>query len=533
MDDPQPLLNAYLDHELTDEQHRALTAWLAEDPGHVDRFVLECYLHSQLQDIFTEERIAAEAMALCNELGPADFAPPVPCTPASVCASETPPPVAEAEEPRLPPIPVLGSFGDVLRSVAQIGVFSYLLCAAMLLLGCFAVELAWEWTQGGPRETAGNAPSAILAAEERVLTGVGHISGMVNCQWAEGSERPGFYDRIAIGQKFHLEAGLLEITYDTGFQAILQGPARYEVTSHNGGFLSVGRLTGKATTHRARGFTVDTPTARVTDLGTEFGTEVAANGKVETVVFAGEVRLAPAAPEAKADAGQVLRKGQAAQVLPAADTSNPIIQLVSTVLDRRFTRAMPPTPVQVLIGPTACNGSFEEPAVGPDNCDPEASDPEAKVYVKTRGVVPRDWNATFSLQTKGTAVQGVTDQQYVALQGPSFVVLSTRFDGGEGHPPSQSYAAHTIYVLTADLGANQGGGQGLMGFDNGSRALRQAVAVAEPNVLERTPPLVLNTEANPEFVGKPISISLMKTGPSPQGQLYLDNVVLRAFPVSP
>ena len=36
----------------------------------------------------------------------------------------------------------------------------------------------------------------------------------------------------------------MEITYDTGAKVILQGPATYEVES-NGGFLLVGKLTGK------------------------------------------------------------------------------------------------------------------------------------------------------------------------------------------------------------------------------------------------------------------------------------------------
>ena len=36
----------------------------------------------------------------------------------------------------------------------------------------------------------------------------------------------------------------MEITYDTGAKVILQGPVTYEVES-NGGYLSVGKLTGK------------------------------------------------------------------------------------------------------------------------------------------------------------------------------------------------------------------------------------------------------------------------------------------------
>ena len=36
----------------------------------------------------------------------------------------------------------------------------------------------------------------------------------------------------------------MEITYNTGAKVILQGPVTYEVES-NGGYLAVGKLTGK------------------------------------------------------------------------------------------------------------------------------------------------------------------------------------------------------------------------------------------------------------------------------------------------
>ena len=49
---------------------------------------------------------------------------------------------------------------------------------------------------------------------------------------------------MSLGDKFALASGLMEITYDTGAKVILQGPVTYEVES-NGGYLSVGKLTGK------------------------------------------------------------------------------------------------------------------------------------------------------------------------------------------------------------------------------------------------------------------------------------------------
>ena len=46
------------------------------------------------------------------------------------------------------------------------------------------------------------------------------------------------------GRSVELASGLMEITYDTGAKVILQGPVTYSVEA-NGGYLAVGKLTGK------------------------------------------------------------------------------------------------------------------------------------------------------------------------------------------------------------------------------------------------------------------------------------------------
>ena len=130
-----------------------------------------------------------------------------------------------------------------------------------------------------------------------------------------------------------LKSGLMEIAYDTGARVILQGPAAYEVESKSGGFLSVGRLTARAEKRaegggrRAEGevgsrqsavgskseirnpkslipdpqsltpnplFSVRTPAAIVSDLGTEFGVEVDASGLSRAIVFQGTIEMRPA-----------------------------------------------------------------------------------------------------------------------------------------------------------------------------------------------------------------------------------------------
>ena len=57
----------------------------------------------------------------------------------------------------------------------------------------------------------------------------------------------------------------------------------------NGGFLSVGRLTGKVEDEMARGFVIHTPTVTVTDLGTEFGVMVSGEGLTQVHVLQGAV----------------------------------------------------------------------------------------------------------------------------------------------------------------------------------------------------------------------------------------------------
>ena len=95
----------------------------------------------------------------------------------------------------------------------------------------------------------------------------------------------------------------MEITYNTGAKVILQGPVTYEVEA-NGGYLAVGKLTGKLEKRgegrETRGeksvlsssfilhpssFVIRTPTATVTDLGTEFGVEVNRDGGTEDARF--------------------------------------------------------------------------------------------------------------------------------------------------------------------------------------------------------------------------------------------------------
>ncbi len=171
---------------------------------------------------------------------------------------------------------------------------------------------------------------------------VGRITGTAECQWTDTKSAP-VGRNVALGQAYALSSGLMEITYTTGAKVILQGPCTYEVESGRGGFLSLGRLTARMEKLSAISdqqseipnpksqiskFVVRTPTAVVTDLGTEFGVEVDADGRTESHVFAGEVRIALVGDKGEPDQTATLRAGQTARcgrregiVRPAAPTN--------------------------------------------------------------------------------------------------------------------------------------------------------------------------------------------------------------------
>ena len=182
--------------------------------------------------------------------------------------------------------------------------------------------------------------------EGNVSSIIGRITGMVDCVWegagggVQGSENDNQQSAIrnqksvvAIGDRLALRSGLLEITYDTGAKVILQGPVTYQVDSAAGGYLSVGKLTARleknmglpspfgrgaggeggsnslvaanfrlsnqeSEIRNQRLFTIITPTAIVTDLGTEFGVEVDDRGNAKCEVFRGLVEFQPTAANA-------------------------------------------------------------------------------------------------------------------------------------------------------------------------------------------------------------------------------------------
>ena len=169
---------------------------------------------------------------------------------------------------------------------------------------------------------------------------VGRITGMVDCRWSDPQTEAHNGASVPLGRKYALSSGLMEITYDTGAKVILQGPMAYEVESKNGGFLPVGKLTGKVEVEGAKGFAVRTPTAIMTDLGTEFGVEVDKSGITTSHVFRGTVKVQVVTDGGAAtNIEHVLRENESARV--DGDGADRKIVVNPTVNHEDFIREIP------------------------------------------------------------------------------------------------------------------------------------------------------------------------------------------------
>jgi hypothetical protein len=221
-----------------------------------------------------------------------------------------------------------------------------------------------------PEQVAVTHSAPIEPLDKPLAIPVGRVTAMADCQWGKGSVPLLVDDAVPIGRQIRLESGLVEITYDSGARVILQGPATFAVDSDRSGHLSSGRLTarvensteyGVLSTERAAGnsrvldpksettskFVVCTPTAIVTDLGTEFGVEVDKQGNTTSHVFRGSVRLEPVIVHGHVgEHSRVLHEKESAQV--EAGDASPRIVLIPTFSPSRFVRQIPRQTIKLL-----------------------------------------------------------------------------------------------------------------------------------------------------------------------------------------
>ncbi len=250
--------------------------------------------------------------------------------------------------------------------------FALLMATVVTSLGLLVGSMIYVTHHQQLAEDISASPSAWPAGKAD-MEFVGRVTGMVDVRWSDIDTSTERGNGVPLGRKYAMASGLMEITYDTGAKVILQGPATYEVDSRDGGFLSVGKLTARLEKKRSgvRGqgsekvvsgqwpvaseanpksqisnpqsptsiFAVRTPTATVTDLGTEFGVEVDKNGVASVHVFQGIVEGCPIARGSVVPRKVLLHANEAARF----QHGNGEIISTEAISSNLFARAMPQT----------------------------------------------------------------------------------------------------------------------------------------------------------------------------------------------
>ena len=122
-------------------------------------------------------------------------------------------------------------FGSLLGSPA----LAYTVAALMLAVGIVSARVWSPAGDGQPVVADAILPLPAIAARGPVV--VGRITAISDCQWANPQTAPREGEPVFQGRSYLLNSGLLEVSYDIGTKAILEGPAVYKVDAVNGGLL--------------------------------------------------------------------------------------------------------------------------------------------------------------------------------------------------------------------------------------------------------------------------------------------------------
>jgi hypothetical protein len=167
--------------------------------------------------------------------------------------------------------------------------------ACVLVLGVVA---ALVWLHVAQQQPAPPKPFATLTRA-------------TDCVW-DGPPRPEPGDGFAAGP-LSLRKGTAEIRLASGVDLLVEAPARMELVDVGNSMLHAGRLVVRVPS-TARGYAVDTPKARVVDLGTEFGVDVQADGETVVQVFAGSVLAELKKPDPSGKRSRRLAAGETVRI---------------------------------------------------------------------------------------------------------------------------------------------------------------------------------------------------------------------------
>ena len=205
----------------------------------------------------------------------------------------------------------------------------WLRSAAALAASLMMAGVAYYWAF-----RPGEAPAGSVAT----------ITRTIDVRWDQGGEYAELA-RLNVGESVSLGSGQMELIFDTGVEVVVIGPAQFQISSAESIYSSRGTISARVGASGV-GFTIDTPAARVIDLGTAFGVAINDDGATEVAVFSGKVDLALGSPSADDAERRRLIQGEAVRVGP-----NGLVNRVTSIASDRFPVSASTRPGEGLASP--------------------------------------------------------------------------------------------------------------------------------------------------------------------------------------
>jgi hypothetical protein len=177
------------------------------------------------------------------------------------------------------------------------------------------------------------------------------VRNATGVRWSKNTSSQRAKGSVLPGERLKIESGTVELELNAGTKLVVEGPADWTVDDNNSVSLRAGRLLATVPT-QAIGFSVQTPTAKIVDLGTEFGVDVDERGEAEVHVFQGRVVAERAAAPGSTSQRIELSKSEAARF-----TQDQTLVSGLSAAPERFSRGRHPIATrQVRVQPSLLGG---------------------------------------------------------------------------------------------------------------------------------------------------------------------------------
>ena len=259
---------------------------------------------------------------------------------------------------------------------------------------------------------------------------------LAGAEWEPGEgQRPSEGDLLAAG-RLVLRSGRITLGLLSGVTLTLEGPADLELLSIDRVHCRRGKLRTRVP-RGAEGFIVSTPGSAVVDLGTEFGLNVAADGKAHLMVFKGEAEAAVLNAAGAPVRSQQVAERRAFEIDPR---SGQIEEAEARTVDFVAPPILAPLPAGGWTPPTARRSWPPDP--GPTGDSRRST--TARSPTRSRGARP--------LRATGPVkIVGAGDHNRCLEFGPDEAEQSLAMDG-LWEPPSDPGYAVELWALPGRIG---------------------------------------------------------------------------------